>query len=183
MPASYTAIDHGIAADHSHSIVVDIPFGLRGGIPVYGVPFYPHALVMAAADGHPRAIGYVARVPENTIKALDSHPFYRYLVAVQHEVPGTCLLDMHGCDEPAGVVPPNYIPPVLSRIVPTPADIAAARKDAAQMHIGWVVVWKRNISDTAFVLPYLRETGFRFDYRESLGTSKDSVLVYRHIRH
>ena len=53
MPTSYPAVDKAIVADHSGSIVLDLPFGLRGGIPVDGVPFFPQALVMATADGHP----------------------------------------------------------------------------------------------------------------------------------
>ena len=44
------------------------------------------------------------------------------------------------------------------------------------MHIGWAVVWKRNNSVTDFILPYLRETGFRFAYRTC---GRDSVLVYK----
>ena len=41
MPTSYPGVDRGIAADRSHSIVVDLPFGMRGGIPVYGAPSSP----------------------------------------------------------------------------------------------------------------------------------------------
>ena len=41
MRTSYPGVDYRIAADASHSIVVDLPFGMRGGIPVYGAPFFP----------------------------------------------------------------------------------------------------------------------------------------------
>src|SRR5215471_7940399 len=80
MPTSYPGVDYRIAADASHSIVVDLPFGMRGGIPVYGAPFFPKGLVMATADGHPRAIAYTSRVPQYSVRAIEAHPFYRDLV-------------------------------------------------------------------------------------------------------
>ena len=67
MSTHYTLADSLIAADHSGSIVLDLPFGIRGGIPVYGAPFFPKALVMATADGHPRSIAYSSRVPQSVI--------------------------------------------------------------------------------------------------------------------
>ncbi len=175
MPTSYPAVDKAIAADHSNSIVLDLPFGLRGGIPVDGVPFFPQALVMATADGHPRSIGYSSRVPLPTIHAINSHPFYAYLILSEHQNPVKCPWwapapkSRGPCFEPSGVYP--YDPLKI-----TPAQLAAARQDAARMHIGWAVVWKRNNSVTAFILPYLRETGFRFAYRTC---GRDSVLVYQ----
>ncbi len=36
MPTTLPALDRPISADHSQSIVVDVPFGLRGGVPLYG---------------------------------------------------------------------------------------------------------------------------------------------------
>jgi peptide/nickel transport system ATP-binding protein len=60
----------GLEKANSGSIVLDLPFGLRGGIPVRGVPFFPQALVMATEDGHPRSIAYTSRVPYPTIKAI-----------------------------------------------------------------------------------------------------------------
>src|SRR5262252_4870797 len=91
IPASFAGVDRGIVRDHTNSIVLDLPFGLRGGIPVYGVPFFPQALVMATEDGHPRSIAYTSRIPAPTIKAISNHPFYAALIAAEHEVPQKCL--------------------------------------------------------------------------------------------
>src|SRR5690242_20519930 len=84
IPVSYPGVGRGILADHSNSIVLDLPFGLRGGIPVDGVPFFPQALVMATGDGHPRSVAYTSRIPAPTIRAINSHPFYANLIAVEH---------------------------------------------------------------------------------------------------
>jgi hypothetical protein len=184
MPTSYPAVDKAIAADHSGSVVVDIPFGLRGGIPVDGVPFFPQALVMATADGHPRSIAYTSRLPLKTKLAINAHPFYADLIAVQHEVPLTCPWrapgqpeSIMGCLHPHGVaVPGAWAVPTGVAAVNTPAELAGARRDAARMDLGWAVVWKRNGSVDNFVLPYLRATGFHFVYRTC---GKDSVLVYQ----
>jgi hypothetical protein len=181
MPTSYPLADQQIAADHSGSIVVDIPFGMRGGIPVYGSPFFAKALVMATADGHPRAIAYTSRAPKYAIKAIEAHPFYRYLNLMQHQRPTVCpwalpapgtLRPGHqeqatGCPQTVGVAP-------LTDLKLSAAQLAAARRDADRMHIGWAVVWKRNISISGFVLAYLKATGFTWDYRDH------NVLVYRY---
>jgi len=182
MPTSYPGVDRGIAADASHSIVVDLPFGMRGGIPVYGAPFFPKALVMATADGHPRAIAYTSRVPQYSVRAIEAHPFYRDLVYIQHQVSPSCPWAvpsradqlstqhpwlMNGCADPAGVTPQYSLK--LS-----PAQLAAARQDARRLGIGWIVVWKRNNSVQDFILPFVRDTGFKYAYRDH------NVLVYRH---
>ncbi|MGN6174994.1 MAG: hypothetical protein ACTHPS_18915 [Streptosporangiaceae bacterium] len=181
MPTSYPKVDAGIAADHSGSIVVDIPFGLRGGIPVYGSPFFAKALVMATADGHPRAIAYTSRSPKYAISAIEAHPFYRYLNLMQHQRPMVCpwalpapgtLRPGHqeeatGCPLTVGVAP-------LHPLKLSPAQVAAARRDASRMNVGWAVVWKRNISISGFVLAYLKATGFSYCHRDG------NVLVYRH---
>jgi hypothetical protein len=75
MPAAMPALDGPIAADHSRSIVVDVPFGVRGGIGKYGSPFPHQALVLATADGHPLAAGYVSRLPYATKAEIRAHPF------------------------------------------------------------------------------------------------------------
>ena len=41
MPTAMPALDRPIAADHSGSVVLDVPFGLRGGIGLYGSPISP----------------------------------------------------------------------------------------------------------------------------------------------
>jgi hypothetical protein len=181
MPTSYPKVDRAIAADPSRSIVVDIPFGMRGGIPVYGSPFFAKALVMATEDGHPRAIAYTSRAPKYAIKAIQDHPFYNYLNLMQHQRPVTCpwalpapstlrrghQMEATGCPVTVGVAP-------VSELKLSPAQLAAARRDAARMHLGWAVVWKRNISISAFVLAYLKDTGFNWKYRDG------NVLVYKY---
>src|SRR5215468_5590026 len=185
IPVSYPGVDRGILNDHTNSIVLDLPFGLRGGIPVDGVPFFPQALVMATEDGHPRSIAYTSRVPGPTIKAINNHPFYFALIHAEHEVAETCpfrALGQQGslnlCDHPYGVSLPgpavrvNQVSEFLS-----PKELAAAKRDAAAMNIGWAVVWKRNGSVSKFLLSYLKETGFRFAYNQKIH-DKDYVLVY-----
>ena len=111
MRTALPALDRPIAADHSGSVVLDVPFGLRGGIGLYGSPTAREALVLATADGHPRAISYTSWVPAPTRAGIARHPFYALLVAAQH-----------------------------GRAIP-PGRMAAARQDARRMNIGWVLVW------------------------------------------
>ncbi len=113
MRTALPALDRPIAADHSGSIVLDIPFGLRGGLPLYGSAISARPLLLAVADGHPRAISYTSWVPAPTVAAISAHPFYRQLTAAQH---GTGS---------------------------SPARLAAARQDARRMGIGWVLAWER----------------------------------------
>ena len=186
IPVSFPGVDRGILADHSGSIVLDIPFGLRGGIPVYGVPFFPQALVMATEDGHPRSIAYTSRIPAPTINAISDHPFYAALISAEHELPMFCPWRVPGqkgslnlCDHPYGVSAPgvevaeNKVSESLS-----PKMLAAAKRDAAAMNVGWAVVWKRNGSVSKFLLTYLHNTGFNFAYRQEIH-GKDQVLVYK----
>jgi len=184
MPTSYPAVDRAIAADHSGSIVVDIPFGQRGGIPVNGAQFFPQALVMATADGHPRSVSYTSRLPTPTAEAIDDHPFYADLIAVEHDVPMTCPWRIphqaHSqllCLRPPGVTLKGL---VTSSATLSAAELAQARADAARMNVGWAVVWKRNQSVASFILPFLKATGFHFAYRTC---GKDSVLVYQRSAH
>ena len=136
MPAALPAVDGPIAADHSGSIVVNVPFGIRGGTYIYGGAFDPDAQVLATADGHPRSVGYISRVPRPTISGMQRHPFYARLVAVQRQQRST------------------------------PAELAAARADARRMDVGWVLVWRwpASRSPAPAVLSYLRATGFRPAY-------------------
>ena len=144
MPTAMPALDAPIAADHSRSIVVDVPFGIRGGVPLSGMPFPPETLVLATADGHRLGDGYVSRTPSATLSGIDHRAFYAGLMRVQRGA-------RRG-------VWPN-----------TPAGLRQAQRSARRMHIGWVLVWVRN----AGIRRYLRDTGFRFDYRA------DGVWVYR----
>jgi hypothetical protein len=186
IPVSYPGVDRGIAAGPPGSIVLDIPFGLRGGIPVRGVPFFPQALVMATEDGHPRSIAYVSRVPQPTLTAISGHPFYAALIDAQHQVPQKCPWRpaglpeaLNSCDHPFGVVPRGTIVAVnkVSEYL-TPARLAAAKRDAAAMNIGWAVVWKRNGSVSKFLITFLHQTGFKFAYNQQVH-GKDFVLVYK----
>ena len=139
MPAALPGLDRPIAADHSRSVVLDVPFGLRGGLGLYGTGIAPQALLLATADGHPRAVAYVSWVPRPTVAAVSAHSFYRGLVAAQRR------------QRVAG------------------RRLAAARADARRLGIGWVLVWPtpgrlitRAIPD---VIRYLTATGFAFAYR------------------
>jgi 4-amino-4-deoxy-L-arabinose transferase-like glycosyltransferase len=169
MPTAYHRLDGPIAADHSASMVVDVPYGMRGGIPEYGGRFAAPALVMATADGHPRSVAYVSRIPASTLDAIERHTFYSWLIKTQHftfppvTVPLTPQAQQHR--------------PLFARKLPsytplTAAEVAAGRRDARTLHIGWVVVWYSNPA----VVQYLHETGFRFAYRA------DGVSVYRPVR-
>jgi len=141
------ALDRPIAADRSGSTVLDVPFGLRGGLGLYGSGIAAQALLVAAGDGHPRAVAYVSRVPAPATAGVSAHPFYRGLVAAQR------------------------------RLRNPPALVAAGRRDAARLGIGWVLVWpmpgRRIRRSFPVVIRYLRQTGFAFDYRA------DGVSVYR----
>jgi hypothetical protein len=112
MPASLPALDGPIAADHSSSIVVDVPFGIRGGLPErYGAKIEPESLALASSDGHPRAISYTSWIPAPTVRAVRRHAFYARLAAAQNG----------------------------SRSDARQARLA--RADARRMDVGWVLVW------------------------------------------
>ena len=73
----------------------------------------PRPLLLATADGHPRAISYSSWVPPPTAAAIVRHAFYRWLIAAQHGLRGSA------------------------------AQQATARQDAANLDIGWVLAWRR----------------------------------------
>jgi hypothetical protein len=139
MPVDMPKVDATIAADHSHSIVVDVPFGLRGGVGLTGFKMQPESLVLATDDGHPRAISYSSWVPQPTRAGILGNPFYRCLYGAQNG-------QRHVCDA---------------------AQVAQAR--ASLKHgpqIGWVIVWhSRTRAARPSVIDYLRATGFYIDYR------------------
>jgi hypothetical protein len=111
MATGLPAVDRAIAADHSQSLVVDVPLGFRSGTLELGAPFPAEEQVEATLDGHPRAIGYVSRIPASTVAALRSHPFYASLLTVQ-----------------------------AGRSV-SAARSAAALADARRIDARWVLVW------------------------------------------
>ncbi len=135
VPTALPALDRPIAADHSRSIVVNVPFGIRGGTYIYGGAFDPDAQVLATADGHPRAVGYISRVPLPTIDAIGRHAFYGRLVAAQR------------------------------REHNSPLEFAAARRDLGHLDIGWIIVWDRWAPANDHVAKYLHALGFHVAYR------------------
>jgi hypothetical protein len=151
IPAALPALDRPIAADHSGSIVVDVPLGVRGAVPLpdEGAAFNPEAEVQATADGHPRAVAYISRLPESILVRVKQHPFYGDLFDAQ--------------------LNPRLVYRKLLASKTHPAWIDAARLDARRIKAGWAIVW----TQTPVILDYLRAVGFRFDYRA------DGALVYR----
>ena len=137
MPTSMPKLDGPIAADHSTSIVVNFPFGLRGGIPDYGPQFAPPSQVLATADKHPIADGYIARVPAPTIAGLNSHPFYAGLIRVYHA------------------------PTTLQHM--SAAYWHSVAQDAQRMNVRWVIAWPSHVPNT--LRRYLNRAGFTRDYR------------------
>jgi hypothetical protein len=133
MRTALPGLDRPIAADHSASLVVDVPFGIRGGIPLpgEGAPFDPEAQVLATADGHPRAIAYLSRIPGPSLAAIRKNAFY------------VDLLRLQDTDGDSG-----------------PAPLTAARINARSLHIGWVLVWRQTpgidsyLARTGFRLDY-----------------------------
>ena len=131
MPTTFAALDRPIAADHSGSIVVDVPFGLDNE-PSYGLEPTEQAILMATADGHPRAVCYTSWVPTQTIAGIMRHAFYVQLNQAQ-----------------------------LGYKVDR-AQVAKARDDLRTLHVGWVVVWlpepgqdlSRYLSATGFRFAY-----------------------------
>ena len=152
MPTAMPALDRPIAADHSGAIVVDVPFGVRSAVPLpdEGAGFNPEAEVQATADGHPRAIAYISRLPESELAAVRRHRFYADLLDAQQ-------------------TPSSLYGELFAASTADAARLAEARRDARRMDIGWVIVW----SSTPVILHYLTAVGFRFGYRA------DGAAVYR----
>jgi hypothetical protein len=138
MPASLPAVDGPIARDHSHSIVVDLPYGLRGGVNVTGFRMPPPALVQATADGHPRALSYTSWVPLPTIKGTDRVPFLNILGKAQNGA---------------------HFPPRGRAMI-------TVRHSTLRYNIGWVVVWRTAGQGVRKgVVRFLYSAGFRPRYQ------------------
>ncbi|HUZ53981.1 MAG TPA: hypothetical protein VMU94_15835 [Streptosporangiaceae bacterium] len=112
MPTALPALDRPIAADHSRSIVVDVPFGIRGGAGLLGAPFAPESQVLATADDHPLAVANLSRITPATASGIRGEPFYRALMRVQK---GHYQLSA--------------------------AQLTATARNARRMDIGWVLLW------------------------------------------
>ena len=152
MPTALPALDRPIAADHSGSIVVDVPFSVRSAVPLpgEGEGFNPEAEVQATADGHPLSIAYISRLPESILAAVKRHPFYAELLNAQ-QVPSTLYTGL------------------LAGRKGDAARLTVARLDARRINIGWAIVW----TPAPAVLDYLKAVGLQLDYRA------DGALVYR----
>ncbi|HEV2450534.1 MAG TPA: hypothetical protein VGS62_01235 [Streptosporangiaceae bacterium] len=149
MPTAMPKLNNPIIADHSDSIVVDFPFGIRGGIPLYGQGFDPESQVLATANGHPLADGFISRVPAPTISGVQAHSFYAGLLTVWSDPDRWSHLDHQ----------------TLLAVLAGPAA------DARRMDIGWVVVWPTHVPNA--INRYLTGTGFKLAYRVH------GVKVYR----
>jgi hypothetical protein len=114
MPTALPALDRPIAAQHTNSIVLDVPFGIRGGMPVIGDGFAPETMVLATADGHPLADALISRIPIGTLHGIEHSPFY------------AAVLNAQGGGQRT-----------------TRAQFQEARASARLMNIGWVLVWRR----------------------------------------
>jgi hypothetical protein len=148
MRASMPSVDRAIAADHSRSIVVDVPFGLRGGVGLTGWPMPPQALVLATADGHPRAVAYTSWVPRPTSIGIRHDTFYRCLYRAQNGARTACQGEA----------------------------LRKAARSARRADIGWAIVWhSRTRAARPSVISYLDATGFHIDYRLNLADSGISV--------
>jgi hypothetical protein len=151
MPATLALVDTAIAADHSGSIVVDVPFGLRGGVGLTGFRMEPESLVLATADGHPRAISYTSWVPQPTRAGIVRDAFYRCLYGAQNG-------PRHVCD--------------AAQVAQAQASLRSGPR------IGWVIVWhSRKRAARPTVINYLKATGFTIDYRVNIPNT--GITVWR----
>ncbi len=138
MPTVMPSVDQPLTQDHSSSIVVDVPFGERGGVSEIGSDIAPASLLIATHDGHRRAISYTSWVANPMKLQIEAHPFYWNLISV--EGGGT----------------------------PSHGQLRRARTDLRKLHVGWVVEWRgtwvRHHPGERFahVNSYLRKVGFRF---------------------
>ncbi|HUZ53942.1 MAG TPA: hypothetical protein VMU94_15635 [Streptosporangiaceae bacterium] len=137
MPTTLPALDRPLTRDHTKSIVVDVPYGLRGGVAVTGSEIAPNAMLIATHDRHPRAISYTAWVSKAAIKGVAKHAFFRYLYIAEHSQN------------------------------PSPAQVRKAAADLGTMNVGWVVEWRNlwtkwhPIERLGHIDRYLEALGFR----------------------
>lgn len=153
MPTTMPGLTSIIKADHSHKAVVDVPFGLRGGLRLVGSGISERTMLLATGDGHPRSVSYTAWVPYPTIRAVTKHPFYRYLLKYQNAT--------------------SY---------PTVAQLRAAFADLHKINVGWAIewtnLWRSNHPRQRLgkVEAYLRMLGFRRVHLSCLVPPKPDTL-------
>jgi len=125
---------------------------LLAGAAVDWLRYHARPLVIATADGHPRAVAYTSWVPATTRTKIAGHPFYAQLKRAESGIPLAPRRNLAG----------NQV---------TAADLAAARQDLRGLGIGWALVWTRHQNPP--VDAFLKATGFRFDHRV------DGTIVFR----
>ena len=139
MASTLPELDRPLSRDPTKSIVVDVPYGLRGGVGITGQPIAPSALLIATHDMHPRSIAYTAWVSKAANKGIAKHAFYRYLYVVER----------------------SGLP------YPSPSRLAAARADLKRLNVGWVIAWRNVWTDHhqwgryKRLTKYLTDVGFR----------------------
>jgi hypothetical protein len=142
MPSAMPTVDAGIAAGRDpRSIVVDLPFGLRGGVNTIGFRLPPQSLILATEDGHPRAVSYTSWVPQPTINGIWRIPFYEYLFHAQ----------------------------LGSKYSHNGRVMMAVRRSAARRNINWVIVWRgKGEGVRKGVIPFLYAAGFKIEKRATV---------------
>jgi hypothetical protein len=148
MSTAMPRVDFALAQDHTSSIAIDVPFGLRGGLSLAGSQMAVPALLIATADEHPRADAYISWVPQNAVNGISAHPFYLYLMNVQV-----------GHD-------------------PTAAQLQRARADLNTLDVGYVLEWRNVWSGHdpglryGHIDKYLATLGFRHVHSVCLGRTR-----------
>lgn len=111
VPMTRTALYAPVRADHTRSIVVDVPLGFLSGTVGAGADAnMDEPMFRATQTGHPTAEGWLSRITPATVAALTAHPLYGDILAVQSG------------QQPA-------------------ASIALARADAQAIDARWLVLW------------------------------------------
>jgi len=132
LAATNDAITAPIRADHSNSVVVDVPLSWQSGVSVIG-PLYgaAPAMLRATQHEHPIAAGYISRVNQGRIAQLAAQPLYSQLLRVQGQA---------------------HLGSVSAR------EVQQARSNARHLGVRWAVVWPEA---GAAAIPYLLRVGFR----------------------
>jgi hypothetical protein len=156
MPIYLPRLDGPIAADHSDSIVVDLPLGVRSAVPIpnEGAGFDPEAQVQATNDGHPRAVAYVSRMSVMFLNRFKARPFYGLIFKLQSRFTRSFTSQLFGSHGQGS------------------AELTAARNDAYKMHVGWAIVWNSKRPER-WLVRYIKAIGFKFQYRAA------GAAVYR----